>query len=65
MQERQTAPSCIVDGCDEVSALSAVASGRFWRFTTFYCGHHYQGLVEGECPSIDLSRVMVERVYDA
>ena len=57
-----TAPTCVVDGCNRLSALSAVATGRFWRFRTNYCSDCYQKLVDGADLTLDPSRIVLERI---
>lgn len=60
MEYRQTAPTCIAEDCDQVSALSSIASDQFFTFTTFFCSDCYQKLRNGERLTIDTSRLIVE-----
>lgn len=61
MEYRQTAPNCIAEGCDQVSALSSVACDKFFTFTTFFCSDCYKKLLTGEDLVIDTSRLIVSR----
>ncbi len=47
MSNEASAPTCIVQGCEKLSALSSTAEDQFFSFTTFYCADHYEGLTEG------------------
>ena len=60
----RTAPSCIVADCDELSALSVRAEGKFWTFVSYYCSECYAKLMAGERPPIDTSRLWVEAKPD-
>jgi hypothetical protein len=55
-----TAPACIVADCNELSALSVRAEGKFWIFTSYYCSECYAKLLKGERPKIDTARLWVE-----
>ena len=61
MEYKQTAPTCIVTTCDNVSALSSVASDQFFNFRTFYCSDCHQKLRDGEDLAIDTALIIVER----
>ena len=61
MNQQPTAPTCIVEGCEQLSALSAQAEDQFFRFTTFYCANCYEKLVNGEDVRIQMDRIVSER----
>lgn len=61
MSDVPTAPLCIVEGCERLSALSSVAQGKFWEFTTYYCSDCYEKLLEGIDVVIDTSRIIAVR----
>ena len=62
LSNQPTAPSCIVEECDELSALTSTAKDQFFAFTTYYCAAHYEALTNGDDLPIDVSRVILDRV---
>lgn len=58
-EHRATAPTCIVLGCDQLSALTDVTEGRYWGYLGHYCAGCYLELTEGRNPEIDVSRLTV------
>ena len=62
MEYRQTAPNCISEDCDQVSALRSVAHDQFFSFTTFFCSDCYEKLRAGKDVPIDTSRLIVKRI---
>ena len=61
----QTAPFCIVADCDQVSALTVRAEGKFWTFVSYYCAGCYEKLLQGQRPAIDTSRLWIEAKPDS
>jgi hypothetical protein len=55
------APTCLVVGCDSLSALSSMAEDQFWIITTYYCSQCYEDLLSGKQLDLDLCRAFLER----
>jgi hypothetical protein len=55
------APTCLVIGCESLSALSSIAEDQFWLITTSYCSQCYEDLLSGKALELDLCRAFLER----
>lgn len=62
--ERATAPLCLVVNCNNLSALTDVTRGRFWRIDGHYCSDCYMALSNGEYREIDPSRLQIRPVRE-
>jgi hypothetical protein len=63
MEYQQMAPDCIAEGCDNVSALKDIASGKFFTITSYFCSSCYQKLQAGGDVRLDAARLLVEPTH--
>jgi hypothetical protein len=59
MEEKATAPECIVVDCDRLSALTDRASGKLLSVDAYFCADCYMAILGGEHLRIDPARLVV------